>query len=228
MSLQAITAALALRGYAASEKLLLIAWANYADENFRCYPSQRRMAEDTGLSDRQIRTISANLEDRGAIRRTQRRRPDGSRSTDIVELCCLSQAEATSGGVRKPLPGGAEATSGQNLSTEPSKVPKEPRRASKRVPQDFEESEGDLAVGSSEGLTGEEMTREIAKFRDHTFSPPRSDWSATLRNWLRYAGERKRNSTRADSKVVHFKPSTTAAAPSSDLIERRRAILRGE
>jgi len=131
MSLQAITAALALRGFSSSEKLLLIAWANYADENGKCYPSQKRLAEDTGLSDRQIRTIAASLAERGLIHRLERRRPDGSRSTDLVTLVCLQQAEVTSGGVRKSLPGGAEVTSGQNLSLEPSKALKEPKEPSR-------------------------------------------------------------------------------------------------
>lgn len=205
MSLQAITGALALRGYAASEKLLLIAWANYADENGRCYPSQRRIAADTGLSDRQIRTIAANLEARGAIQRLERRRPDGSRSTDLITLCCLIQAEVTSGGVRKSLPGGAEVTSGQNLSSN-HKVLKEPSLASKRVPESWKPSEEDYAVGTEEGLTAPEIIRETARFRDHTFTPARSDWSATFRNWLRNAADRKPKNDPANpsAKLVHL------------------------
>jgi len=114
MSLQAITAALAYRGLTPSEKLILIGWANYADEAFRCYPSQRRLSDDTGLSDRQIRRLALSLEERGLIHRQERRRGDGSRSSDLITLVCL-QADTMSEGVRTPCPEGADTMSGQNL-----------------------------------------------------------------------------------------------------------------
>lgn len=37
MSIQALTSALSIRGIAPSEKLILLALANYADEHLRCY-----------------------------------------------------------------------------------------------------------------------------------------------------------------------------------------------
>lgn len=130
MSIQAISCAMALRGVSPSEKLLLLALANYADEHMSCYPSQRRLADDTCLSDRTIRTLLAALEERGMLSRQGRVRPDGSRASDVVTLHfsgpAVAQisggAEMVSGGVRKQLPGGAEMVSG--LTTfEPSPEP---------------------------------------------------------------------------------------------------------
>jgi hypothetical protein len=124
MSIQAITAALAFKMCSPSEKLLLIAWANYADENLRCYPSNKRLSDDTGLSDRQIRRLAGNLSERGFIERIERFRADGSRSTDIVFLKCL-RGDTVSGGVGTPCPGGGDMMAAQNqsLNQEGSKEP---------------------------------------------------------------------------------------------------------
>ncbi len=192
MSLQAITAALAYRGLSPSEKLILIGWANYADEAFRCYPSQRRLSEDTGLSDRQIRRLALSLEERGLIQREERRRADGSRSSDLITLVCL-QADTMSGGVRTPCPGGADTMSGQNLSLNHSGS-KEPSsnssRAKKgcRLPPDWKPTEADLTFAASQNMTTEEINREAARFRNHWIAKPganalKLDWAATWRNW---------------------------------------------
>lgn len=114
-----MTCAMALRGVTASEKLLLLALANYADENMTCYPSHKRLAEDACLSSRTVQTLLAALEERRMISRMRRTRPDGSRSSDSITLhFSMSLTETTSGGteiisggVGKPLPGGTEMVS---------------------------------------------------------------------------------------------------------------------
>lgn len=112
MSVQAITCALALRGVSASEKLLLLALANYADEHMQCWPSQRRLAADTCLSDRTVRSLLAALEDRRLLSRLSSRRNDGSRSTDRITLHFAG--EVVTGTERQPeiISGGGEMVSG--------------------------------------------------------------------------------------------------------------------
>jgi hypothetical protein len=120
MSVAALSCAMALRDVSPSEKLLLLALANYADEHMQCFPSQRRLADDTCLSDRTVRTLLAGLEARHIISRQERQRRDNSRATDLITLhfagvvaeAASGGAEIISGGVGKPLPGGAEAASG--------------------------------------------------------------------------------------------------------------------
>lgn len=133
MSVQAITCAMALRSVSPSEKLLLLALANYADEQMQCWPSQRRLADDTCLTDRTVRSLLSGLEQRGIISRTERMRDDNSRTTDVITLHFHSVAvqsisggaETISGGVRKQFPGGAETVSGHepspNHQLEPSR-----------------------------------------------------------------------------------------------------------
>lgn len=86
MSVQALSCAFALRGLTSSEKLVLLALSNYADQNMRCWPSQETIAFDTELSERTVWGSLRSLEEKRIIQRTERRRADGTRSTDIFTL----------------------------------------------------------------------------------------------------------------------------------------------
>jgi DNA-binding MarR family transcriptional regulator len=86
MSVQAIALSLKAQGLKPSEKLLLLALANYADDAMKCWPSHKTLASDTGLSQRTILTTFKRLEDAGLLVREARSRNDGSRSSDIITL----------------------------------------------------------------------------------------------------------------------------------------------
>lgn len=207
MSVQAITCALALRGVTASEKLLLLALANYADENMRCWPSQKRLAADTCLSERTVRTLLAAMEGRKLLSREEQRRRDGSRSSDVVTLhfhgevnqqaeVIAGGGEVTSGGVGKSFPGGGEMVSG--LTTfEPSLNQSEAEASSSKVarrrcPMDFYPRDEDIDTAIRvEGFTPGEIDRELSKIKDHEFRTPRKDWDAVFRTWMKTAAERK-------------------------------------
>jgi hypothetical protein len=205
--------ALALRNVTASEKLVLLALANYADEDMRCWPSQKRLAEDTCLTDRTMRTVLAALEERGVVSRVERRRPDGSRATDIItvhlETPRPQQAETISAPPEKSSGppeidcSQAEAVSGLT-SFEPSinhqrKAPSEPERARRatRLAADWSPSETQVAFALKEGLTADETERAACNFRDHWLGAPgargtKLDWPATWRKWVRTEADRKR------------------------------------
>lgn len=232
-----MSAALKMRGLSPTEKLTLIALANYADENEQCWPSNRRLTEDTGLSERTVRDTIKALGARGLLTKTERLRPNGSRATDVVTLqlggatvaphpetggAALAPQEGATvaGGVGQPLPGGG-ATVAPLTSFEPSVEPPKKKeganapsvRATKRCPPDFIPSQGAIDVGKGEGLSPREIEREIAKFRDSTFGTPRSDWDATLKNWFRKAAEQLGH---------HRSPATQAADPRRANTESRR------
>lgn len=94
MSVQAITCALAARGVSPSEKLVLLALSNYADEHMQCWPSQQRLADDCCMSERGIRKILAELESRKVLSREPRRRDDGYRASDKFTLHFLGTVTA--------------------------------------------------------------------------------------------------------------------------------------
>lgn len=86
MSVKALTWAKATTTGSASRKLVLLVLADYADEAWSCWPSQATIAEETELSVRQVRRILADLEEAGIVRREQRRRDDGYRTSDRIFL----------------------------------------------------------------------------------------------------------------------------------------------
>ena len=131
MSVHAIAAALRYRGVKPSEKLLLLALANYANEDNQVWVKQRRLAEETELSRRTIISCFAGLEAAGALRREPRRRDNGSRSTDLVTLTLESgrarsaaaQGATSAQGVVQGLHGGGATVAHHDPSPEPSVDP---------------------------------------------------------------------------------------------------------
>lgn len=86
--------------------------------------------------------------------------------------------------------GGAREQSGSVVEM---KARPPPNRAT-RLPADFEPSPEDIAVARQEGLTDEQIRREIDRFRDYFAGAPgerglRTNWHSTLRNWFRKAAE---------------------------------------
>jgi len=63
-------------------KFVLVCVAHHADEHGYCYPSQKRLAAMTGLSERAVRGHLAALEEDGVISREERRNTDGRRTSD--------------------------------------------------------------------------------------------------------------------------------------------------
>lgn len=210
MSVQAITLALALRDVSASEKLVAIVLANYADDKGRAWPSQKTISEQTCLTPRTVRAALVSLCERGIIHREERTRNDGSRSTDLITFQWGAEAasgggEMVSGGVGKPLPGGGEMVSGLTTfepSTEPSSEPLEGEDAqtkptnATRIPDNWTpDTEGWRFAAQHLGDDGA-VADELDRFLDYWRGVPgakgrKLDWPATWRNWCRRSAESK-------------------------------------
>ena len=67
-------------------KAVLLAIANYADEEGICWPSQDQLAEDTELSRHSIMRAIDQLEEMELVSRERRHRKDGSRCSDLIIL----------------------------------------------------------------------------------------------------------------------------------------------
>jgi DNA-binding transcriptional MocR family regulator len=95
MSVQAISAALAVRDVSSSAKFLLMVLANYADQEMKCWPSQARLSEDMCMSARTMVKLFHELEAKGLIVRYPRaRRKDGSRTSQLTVLAIHSAESA--------------------------------------------------------------------------------------------------------------------------------------
>jgi hypothetical protein len=87
MSVQAITAALRVKGISSSAKFLLVVLANYADQEMKCWPSQARLSLDMNMTPRHMVRLFKELETKGIIVRKERpRRTDGSRVSALIGL----------------------------------------------------------------------------------------------------------------------------------------------
>lgn len=87
-----------------------------------------------------------------------------------------------------------ESRGEESTETPPSgeiHAPTREARQLRRCPKSFHATDEHRTLAAE---LGADMDRELAKFRDHTFRTPRSDWDATFRNWLRDA--RSTNGTR--------------------------------
>jgi DNA-binding transcriptional ArsR family regulator len=68
-------------------KAVLLNLADRADPRTDyCFPGQKTIASDTGLSERTVRRALTYLEECGYIKRWERRRRDGYRSSDGIEI----------------------------------------------------------------------------------------------------------------------------------------------
>lgn len=86
MSYSAMAWAREIKTGSATIKSVLLAVANYADEEGVCWPSQEQLAEDTELSRHSIMRALDQLEEMGLLSRERRHRGDGSRSSDLIML----------------------------------------------------------------------------------------------------------------------------------------------
>ncbi len=86
MSITALNWAFSAKVESSNAKFILVALSNYADEDGYCYPSQARLARDTGQSERSVRRHLAQLEADEWITRSERRRKNGSRTSDAFNL----------------------------------------------------------------------------------------------------------------------------------------------
>lgn len=119
-------------------KFVLVALANYADDKGDCWPSQNALAADTDQSARSVRAHLATLEASGFIERHDRRRPNGSFTSDAFHLRQNPPAAKSASGEscqRQETSRPAAKSAGPEPSVEPSVTappvspkPKRPRQ----------------------------------------------------------------------------------------------------
>lgn len=86
MSVQAMTWAFSLKLGSPSLKVTLLALANRVDDYDTCYPGVTRLANETDLSERTVRTCIGKLEKLGLLRRTRRHTHHGYRTSNSYTL----------------------------------------------------------------------------------------------------------------------------------------------
>lgn len=87
MSIQAVAWVIEQNVGSPTAKILLFCLANYADGKGECFPSQTTISKEAELSERATRDWLKSLENAKFIERRQRRRCDGTRTSDLFKLC---------------------------------------------------------------------------------------------------------------------------------------------
>lgn len=115
MSSEALTWAFGLdageHGLTHGQKSVLIAIANYADEEASAYPGIKRLARMTGMSERGVQYALRELEGRGFVTTVEQFRSSGDRgqTTNRYYLARTPGANTSPGGVQSLRGGGAPA-----------------------------------------------------------------------------------------------------------------------
>lgn len=227
MSVQALSCAFAIRGISSSEKLVLLALANFANDKMECWPSQERIAADTELSERTVWAALNRLEALGMLSRERRNRADGTRSTDRFTLhfsltikseplanpakTTRKSCESQSQSLQEPVATVATLTTFEPSIEEPSEEPSLARAS--RLPDEWAPPPADFLF-ALERLGADLAAEELAKFRDYWRGVPgakgrKLDWPATYRNWIRKAHSDLR--TRNDRQSPRTKSDHLAA-----------------
>lgn len=93
MSTEAVTWAKLYKAQNATEKAILLILGDYANGDGVSWPGQQSISEQACCSKRTVIRVLDSLEERGIIARRERRRPDGSRTSDEIVLVAFLQGD---------------------------------------------------------------------------------------------------------------------------------------
>jgi hypothetical protein len=117
------------------------------------------------------------------------RRKAKQRSSSVTDSGQMSRSERDKSVTREEKRRDIDIDSlRSSISSAHEEKPKKPKRGSRTVPEVFA-LDDDLREWSS-AILGNRVDAELAKFRDHQFATPKTDWTRTWRNWCRTAAER--------------------------------------
>lgn len=147
MSYSAMAWARGIKTGSATVKSVLLAVANYADEEGVCWPSQEQLSDDTELSRHSIMRALDQLEEQGLLSRERRHRGDGSRTSDLIILD-LSRTEQRSSQQRSTQ----QQPKSHGATAEPIIEPSLSRNSAQRIKRNSDE---DAAVKAWNDLADE-------------------------------------------------------------------------
>ena len=229
-------------------KAVLMALADYADENHQCFPGQVRLAWEVEVSERTVRDTLKYLEAQGLIKR-DRRYVGGTRTSDLYTLAVgsepLSEVPADSAGKADltgksggglPATGcrvtpSSRTTSSQEVPTQEKAVAEEPTYVPAAAEPEQHPSRQIRAgwypsVAFRRNLTllypEVNLAESHRRFVDHHLSRQSTSrsWEAEFRKWVSSDSERilERRGGTDDMGI----PRTQRKAPISDTEEMKR------
>ena len=180
-----------------TKKLILMALADYADDDGVCWPSMNRLADKCNVSRRTILRNINVLKDDGILSSSHRHREDGSMSSSRYVIHAETQCDTLRQNVTPPCDTGVTPPATPVSHHEPSlesPFRKERGRAG-RIPENWLPSPDNILFAINEGFQENQVGRIADKFKDYWTAASgrnaaKKDWDATWRNWVRREAER--------------------------------------
>lgn len=193
-----------------TEKLVLLALADNANDEGLAYPSVATLTKKCGLSERSVQSVTSKLVDLGLLLRQERTgrstlykvTPAGNAPPQTVHPAGYAPTPANGAPpppqTVHPTPANGAPITVREPSFEPSPNHQlvrgkraTPRR---RCPEDFQITE-ELREWAKTKAPDVDIDAETEGFRDWEFKHARSDWDATWRGWMRTAQKEGRSNS---------------------------------
>lgn len=214
-----------------TQKFVLVALADMADERNTCFPGQERLASMIGASVSTVHRAVKELETAGYVSRVQRRGSDGMRTSDRYHLnvnrsdCKVGAESHRSSEVGSPvndaaLTGHSDRVTTREPPVEPPVLlsPDESDDAGTLIPDAWCPNRGHADKAASLHL---DVNREHSRFRAHAERTHRrlKNWNAGFTNWLKQSAvfAQQRQGAPSGQSFAQMKQSNTLA-----LVERYR------
>lgn len=218
MSVRVMSAVFESKTLGPTERLIMLALADHSDDAGRCYPSNARLCERTGLSERAVRTNIRALEAAGYLTvivgvgqggaNVYHVHPEGGQQ--MPPAANAPGSKCRTGGQQVPPDGAADAPKPSITIIEPSVERAKPKRAV-ALPPDWVPSDRNIADAQARQFSAEEIENEAARFRDFHLAKGTTfkDWDAGWRTWLGNA--RKWQPKRTDNSSAFLRSVARAA-----------------
>lgn len=189
MSIEMLNWVFLLEMESPTDKSVLLALANHADPDGKCWPSVARLCLYTALSERTVQNALRRLEGQGLLHCQER-----TGTSTMYELHPRSKCTPPPQEVH-PTPAAAAPKPSMNHQ-EPTALSK--RGRSHRLPEGWQPEPHDLEW-ATQAYPNVEVTHETDRFRDYWIGNGKAmvDWRATWRNWIRRAATYQRSNVRS-------------------------------
>ena len=177
-----------------TERLVMLALADHADDSGRCYPSNSRLQERTGLSERAIRQNVQTLRESGHLTvifgagqagaNVYILRADGA--VDAPGSKCPPGRKCTPPRQQVPPDGAADAPKPSGTITEPPVDRARRQKPEVELPDGWVPNIRNIADAADRKFTAKETEDEADRFRNHHHAKGSRfrDWNAAWRTWL--------------------------------------------
>jgi hypothetical protein len=205
MSVRTMARVWAESKHGGSDLLMLLAIADFADDDGAAYPAVPTLAKKCRTTPRHANRILSVLRASGELQVRMNEGPRGTNCYQIVLEGMTPKSPLTHTSPRRTRPGPLTHTSSPPdvqvpkpltpTSGEPSLNHHEPsittiesarKRATRKCPDSFVVTD-ELKAWAAKEHPSIDAAAETAKFGDHTFKTAISDWPGAWRNWMRKA-----------------------------------------